>query len=236
MIMAKSRIFFILVKNNKCIFCHNTRSSIRLILRQTVDWVENVGNYLDNYADPKKTYIFKKLRILLFRNWSTRIDCEHLIPIILTFKARFCIFKARCWSLKLDFEIKCPILEDISPSTLLISPQIHSRYLSNYALKIFLQILSRYFFKYIQDISPTTLKISLQLHSRYFSNYTQGISKHTQDMSLNTLKIYFSKYGQDNSPNTRNISLQIQSRYFSKYTHDISKAKDISPITLKISL
>ena len=58
----------------KIIFCHNSRSSVCLILRQTVDRVESIGNYLDNwlvdnyldnwlvdnYADPEneKTWAF----------------------------------------------------------------------------------------------------------------------------------------------------------------------------------
>ena len=59
MIMTRSRLFFILGGNKTCIFCHNTRSSVCLILRQTVDPFESIGNYLDNwlvdnYADPKK--------------------------------------------------------------------------------------------------------------------------------------------------------------------------------------
>ena len=52
-----------------------------LILRQTVDRVENIGNYLgnclvDNYA---VSYLdtFRTLRIFCFRSWSTRIDYEH---------------------------------------------------------------------------------------------------------------------------------------------------------------
>ena len=66
MIMPGSRLFFISGRNKKCIFCHNTRSSVCLILRQTVDRVESIGNYLDNwlvdnYAYPKendKTWTF----------------------------------------------------------------------------------------------------------------------------------------------------------------------------------
>ena len=45
--MPRSRKKFISGRNKNCIFCHNTRSSICLILRQTVDRVESIGNYLD---------------------------------------------------------------------------------------------------------------------------------------------------------------------------------------------
>ena len=85
--------FLLLAEIFECIICHNTLSSIRLILRHAVDWVENICNYLekctvDNYADSYLD-IFRTSRIFFFRNWSTRIDYEHLIPLILAFNARF---------------------------------------------------------------------------------------------------------------------------------------------------
>ena len=71
--MSRARIFFISGRNKECMICHNTRSSICLILRQTVDRVEYiVNNYLGNwlvdcYAD-SYLEIFRTLRIFLFRN------------------------------------------------------------------------------------------------------------------------------------------------------------------------
>ena len=63
-------------RNKTRSYCHDTQFYVCLILRQTVDQVESIDNYLDNwlvdnYADPKRRKdlgIFEQLRILLFRN------------------------------------------------------------------------------------------------------------------------------------------------------------------------
>ena len=85
-VISRIIFFFSGWKIKKYIICHNIRSFICLILRQTVDWVENICNYLgnwlvDNYADSYLD-IFRTLRTFLFRNWSAHIDYKHLFSSI----------------------------------------------------------------------------------------------------------------------------------------------------------